>query len=233
AAGARVTIADRDETRGAALAAELGHGARFAAADVTDAGQLGAAVDAAAEQAPERGLRIAVHCAGIGWVERTLATDGSPASLESFQDVIAINLVGTFNALRLSAARMADNEPEGEDGHRGVIVNTASVAAFDGQIGQIAYSASKGGIVGMTLPAARDLSVIGVRVNAIAPGIFDTPLLAALPEPARRSLSASVPFPKRLGSPGEYAALALHMVANDMLNGEVVRLDGALRMAPR
>jgi 3-hydroxyacyl-CoA dehydrogenase/3-hydroxy-2-methylbutyryl-CoA dehydrogenase len=231
AEGAHVTIADLNAEKGDALAAELGDRALFVPADVTKPDELQTAVDAAAERGGARGLRISVHCAGIGWAERTVTRSG-PAQLQPFETVIAINLVGTFNALRLSAAKMAGNEPE-EDGERGVCVNTASIAAYDGQIGQIAYSASKGGVVGMTLPAARDLSSLGIRVNTIAPGLFDTPLLAALPEEARAALGAGVPFPKRLGRPDEYADLAAHIIANGMLNGEVIRLDGALRMPPR
>jgi NAD(P)-dependent dehydrogenase (short-subunit alcohol dehydrogenase family) len=221
--GAHVVIADIDEERGPALADELG--GAFVRADVTQADQLEAAVAAV------DGLRISVHCAGIGWAERTVSPRG-PHRLDAFQRVIAVNLVGTFNALRLSAAAMAANEPDA-GGERGVCVNTASIAAYDGQIGQAAYAASKGGVVGMTLPVARDLSRVGIRVCTIAPGLFDTPLLAALPEEARTALGASIPFPPRLGDPAEYGALACHIVENGMLNGEVIRLDGALRMAPK
>ena len=227
ARGAQVVIADVNAEKGEALAGELG--ARFMQADVTQADQVEAAVAAAAE-APG-GLRISMHCAGVGWAERVAHKRG-PHNLEMFEKVIAINLVGTFNALRLAAAAMSSNEP-GENDERGVCVNTASIAAYDGQIGQIAYSASKGGVVGMTLPAARDLSGVGIRVNTIAPGLFDTPLLAALPEEARTALGQTIPFPKRLGLPDEYAALALHVIENSMLNGETIRLDGALRMAPK
>jgi NAD(P)-dependent dehydrogenase (short-subunit alcohol dehydrogenase family) len=225
--GATVLIADLDEEKGEALAAELGAG--FAKADVRKAEELEAAVGRAA-QAPG-GLRISMHCAGVGWAERTVTSRGAHA-LQPFETVIAINLIGTFNALRLAAAAMVANEPDGE-GERGVCVNTASIAAYDGQIGQIAYAASKGGVVGMTLPAARDLSRNGIRVNTIAPGLFDTPLLGALPQEARDALGASIPFPPRLGRPAEYGALACHIVENTMLNGEVVRLDGALRMPPK
>jgi len=221
--GARVTIADIDEERGRALAAELG--GAFVRADVTQADQLEAAVAAVDD------LRISVHCAGIGYAERTVTPRG-PHALEPFERVIAINLVGTFNALRLSAAAMAANEPDAT-GERGVCVNTASIAAYDGQIGQAAYSASKGGVVGMTLPIARDLARFAIRVCTIAPGLFDTPLLASLPEEARTALGASIPFPPRLGDPAEYGALACHIIENGMLNGEVIRLDGALRMAPK
>jgi NAD(P)-dependent dehydrogenase (short-subunit alcohol dehydrogenase family) len=223
AGGARVTIADLNAERGEALAAELGAG--FAACDVTDADQVEAAVRAAGE------LRISVCCAGVGWAEKTAGRRG-PHSFEPFQTVITVNLIGTFNVLRLAAAAMLGNEPDGE-GERGVCINTASIAAYDGQIGQLAYSASKGGIVGMTLPAARDLAQSGIRVVTIAPGLFDTPLLAGLPEEARVALGEQVPHPHRLGRPDEYGELAAHIVENPMLNGEVIRLDGALRMPPR
>jgi 3-hydroxyacyl-CoA dehydrogenase/3-hydroxy-2-methylbutyryl-CoA dehydrogenase len=227
--GARVVIADLSEERGSALARELGDRASFVAADVTDAESVGAAVDAAA--GADGGLRISICCAGIGWGERIAGKRG-PHALEPFETVIKVNLIGTFNVLRLAAAAMLANAPAAS-GERGVCVNTASIAAFDGQIGQVAYSASKGAIVGMTLPAARDLAVAGVRVCTIAPGTFDTPLLGALAEPSRRALGEAVPFPSRLGRPAEFAALAAHIVENEMLNGEVIRLDGALRMAPR
>jgi 3-hydroxyacyl-CoA dehydrogenase / 3-hydroxy-2-methylbutyryl-CoA dehydrogenase len=221
--GARVVIADVNEEKGAALADELG--ATFVRTDVTDADAVAAAVAAA------RDLRISVCCAGVGWAERTVTKRG-PHALDPFERVIRINLIGTFNVLRQAAAAMAEAEPTA-GGERGVCVQTASIAAFDGQIGQIAYSASKGGIVGLTLPAARDLASLGIRVCTIAPGLFDTPLLAALPEPAREALGAAVPFPPRLGKPEEYAALAVHIVENAVLNGETIRLDGALRMAPK
>ncbi|MCW3067314.1 MAG: 3-hydroxy-2-methylbutyryl-CoA dehydrogenase [Solirubrobacterales bacterium] len=223
AAGAQVTIADVNEEKGAALATELG--ARFVRADVTDADSVAAAVGTVQD------LRISVCCAGVGWAERTVTRRG-PHQLEPFETVIRINLIGTFNVLRHAAAAMAEREPLA-DGERGVCIQTASIAAFDGQIGQISYSASKGGIVGMTLPAARDLASLGIRVCTIAPGLFDTPLLAGLPEPAREALGAQVPFPRRLGQPAEYAALAVHIVENAVLNGETIRLDGALRMAPK
>jgi NAD(P)-dependent dehydrogenase (short-subunit alcohol dehydrogenase family) len=226
AAGANVTIADVDSGRGSALAEELG--AEFITTDVTQEADVAAAVRHAAGN---DGLRVSVSCAGIGPAEKTAGRKG-PHDLALFERVIAINLVGSFNVLRLAAAKMLDNAPDGE-GQRGVHINTASIAAFDGQIGQVAYSASKGGIVGLTLPAARDLAQSGIRVCAIAPGLFDTPLLAGLPEEVRSSLGATVPNPPRLGRPDEYAALALHIVSNTMLNGEVIRLDGALRMAPR
>jgi NAD(P)-dependent dehydrogenase (short-subunit alcohol dehydrogenase family) len=225
--GAAVTIADIDAERGAALADELG--ARFVACDVREEEQVQAAVGAAS-QAPG-GLRVSICCAGTGLAQKVAGSRG-PHPLEPFATIIAINLVGTFNVLRLAAAAMLANEPLA-DGERGVCVNTASIAAYDGQIGQIAYSASKGGVVGMTLPAARDLSSLGIRVNTIAPGLFDTPLLAALPQEQRDKLGAGIPFPSRLGRPDEYANLAAHIVTNTMINGEVVRLDGALRMPPR
>ena len=229
AAGAQVTIADLNAERGEALASELGGSASFVTADVTDEEAVSAAVDAAA--AGGDGLRVSVCCAGIGWAER-VAHKGGPHNLEFFSNVVKVNLIGTFNVLRLAAASMSQNEPDAE-GERGVCVNTASIAAFDGQIGQIAYAASKGGIVGMTLPAARDMASRGVRVVTIAPGLFDTPLLAALPEEAREALGAGIPFPSRLGRPAEYAQLVEQIVANPMLNGETIRLDGALRMPPK
>ncbi len=228
AAGANVVIADLNAEKGEALADELG--ASFVAADVTDEAAVAAAVGRAAE-AGNDGLRISVCCAGIGWAER-VAHKGGPHNLEFFSNVVKVNLIGTFNVLRFAAAAMSANEPAGE-GERGVCVNTASIAAYDGQIGQIAYAASKGGIVGMTLPAARDMASRGVRVVTIAPGLFDTPLLAALPEEARDSLGAGIPFPSRLGRPEEYAQLVEQIVANPMLNGETIRLDGALRMPPK
>jgi NAD(P)-dependent dehydrogenase (short-subunit alcohol dehydrogenase family) len=220
-------VADVNQEKGTALAEELG--LRFAACDVRDEGQVESAVQSAAQA--EGGLRIAVCCAGIGWAQKVAGSKG-PHPLLPFQTIIEINLIGTFNSLRFAAASMIGNEP-GEDGERGVCVHTASIAAFDGQVGQIAYSASKGGVVGMTLPAARDLAQYGIRVNTIAPGLFDTPLLAALPEEARQKLGAGVPYPQRLGAPAEYAQLACQIVENRMLNGETIRLDGALRMPPR
>ncbi len=227
--GARVVIADLNSETGSALAAELGNAVRFVKTNVTDEGSVQAAVQEAITTFG--GLHILINCAGIGSAERVLGKSG-PASLESFTKVIQVNLVGTFNAIRLAAAAIAHNQPN-EGGERGVIINTASVAAFDGQIGQAAYSASKGGIVGMTLPIARELARHGIRVMTIAPGIFDTPLLAGLPEPARASLGQQVPFPPRLGRPDEYAALAKHIIENEMLNAEVVRLDGGIRMGPK
>jgi len=226
-AGAQVTIADVNADRGLGVAEELG--ARFAACDVREEDQVEAAIETAAEA--DGGLRISVCCAGTGWAQKVAGSKG-PHPLLPFETIVQINLIGTFNVLRLAATAMLRTEPDGE-GERGVCVNTASIAAYDGQIGQVAYAASKGGVVGLTLPAARDLAQSGIRVVTIAPGLFDTPLLAALPEEARTALGRSVPFPPRLGRPDEYAALALHIVQNRMLNGETVRLDGALRMAPR
>lgn len=227
--GAKVVLLDRNEKLGESYAAELGENARFAKADVTSEEDVQAAVDLAKSEFG--GLHININCAGVGNAMRTVSKKG-PMPLNQFNIVIQINLIGTFNCIRLAATAMAENEP-GEEGQRGVVVNTASVAAFDGQIGQAAYSASKGGIVGMTLPIARDLSGIGIRVNTIAPGLFDTPLLAGLPEENRKALGAMVPFPKRLGRPDEYAQLACQIVENDMLNGETIRLDGAIRMQPK
>ncbi len=227
AQGAALTIADINAEKGEALAGELG--AAFVACDVREEDQVQAAVEAAAQA--DGGLRISVCCAGAGFAQK-LAGSRGPHALEPFAVIIAINLIGTFNVLRFASSAMLANEPL-EDGERGVCVNTASIAAYDGQVGQVAYSASKGGVVGMTLPAARDLSSAGVRVVTIAPGLFDTPLLAMLPSEARESLGKSIPFPPRLGLPAEYAQLAAHIVENRMLNGEVIRLDGALRMAPR
>jgi 3-hydroxyacyl-CoA dehydrogenase/3-hydroxy-2-methylbutyryl-CoA dehydrogenase len=227
--GAHVVIADLNEERGSALARELGERTSFALADVTDADAVQKAVGQATGQ--PGGLRISVCCAGIGWAQRVASKRG-PHALEPFETVIRVNLIGTFNVLRLAAQAMIDSEPT-PAGERGVCVNTASIAAFDGQIGQISYSASKGGIVGMTLPAARDLANVGIRVCTIAPGTFDTPLLGALPEETRQALAAAIPFPSRLGHPDEFAALVAHIAENEMLNGEVIRLDGALRMPPR
>ncbi|HWC26317.1 MAG TPA: SDR family NAD(P)-dependent oxidoreductase [Solirubrobacteraceae bacterium] len=227
--GAHVVIADLDAERGAALAARLGDRAAFAAADVTQPDGLEQAVARATRAAG--GLRISIHCAGVGHAERIARARGVHRA-ETFERVVAVNLVGTFHALRLASAAMLANEP-GREGERGVIVNTASIAAFEGQVGQVAYAASKGGVAALTLPAARDLADAGIRVCAIAPGLFDTPLLAGLPAEARTRLAASIPFPRRLGMPAEFAQLACHIAENEMLNGEVIRLDGALRMAPR
>ena len=228
AGGASVVICDLNAEKGEALAAELGERAQFVEANVLEPDQVQAAVDAATSGGE---LRISVCCAGIGWAQRTVSKQG-PHDLEIFSNVVKVNLIGTFNVLRLAATAMAANEPDA-GGERGVCVNTASIAAFDGQIGQVAYAASKGGIVGLTLPAARDLAGRGVRVVTIAPGLFDTPLLAALPAEQREALGAGIPFPSRLGLPDEYADLVGAIVANPMLNGETIRLDGALRMPPR
>jgi NAD(P)-dependent dehydrogenase (short-subunit alcohol dehydrogenase family) len=229
AGGAKAVIADRDEDRGQALARELGSAAVFARTDVTSSEDVQAALDAAARLGP---VRVAVSCAGVGWAKRTLERDGSPHDLEIFRTIIGVNLVGTFNVLRLAASVMARNEPD-EGGERGVVVNTASVAAFDGQIGQIAYAASKAGVAGMTLPAARDLAPVGVRVLTIAPGIFETPMLGLLPDEARQALLKNVVFPKRLGQPSDYASLVAHLVENSYLNGETIRIDASLRMPPK
>lgn len=228
-AGANVVIADLNAEKGEALVSELGDRARFVEANVTDEEAVQAAVDSAAEI--DGGLRIAVGCAGIGWAQRVTGKQG-PHPLDLFRNVVEVNLVGMFNVLRLATTAMNGNEPDAE-GERGVFVATASVAAFEGQVGQIAYAASKGGIVGMTLPAARDLASRGIRVLTIAPGLFDTPLLAALPEEARQALGASIPFPSRLGRPEEFAHLVGAIAENPMLNGETIRLDGAIRMAPK
>ncbi|MFD7757708.1 3-hydroxyacyl-CoA dehydrogenase [Streptomyces sp. NPDC059757] len=225
AGGARVVVLDLPTSDGESVAKEIG--ATFVAGDVTDPAAVTAAVEAATVLAP---LRITVNCAGIGGAGRTVGKDG-PYDLDRFRKVVEVNLIGTFNVIRLAARAMTGNEPV--DGDRGVIVNTASVAAFDGQIGQCAYSASKGGIVGMTLPITRDLAKSSIRVMTIAPGLFETPLLGRLPQEARDSLGAQVPHPSRLGLPVEYAQLAEAVITNPMLNGETIRLDGAIRMAPR
>ncbi|MFS8640141.1 MAG: 3-hydroxyacyl-CoA dehydrogenase [Symbiobacteriaceae bacterium] len=227
--GANVVIADINHEAGQAVAAKIGQRARFVPTDVTDPESVQQAVRTAVESFG--GLHGAINCAGIAIAEKVLGRNG-PHDLDRFRRVIEVNLVGTFNVIRLAAAVMAEAEPNAE-GERGVIVNTASVAAFDGQIGQPAYSASKGGVAAMTLPVARELARYGIRVVAIAPGIFDTPMMAGLPEPARKSLEQQVPFPSRLGRPREYALLVRHIIENPMLNGEVIRLDGALRMGPR
>ena len=227
-AGAHVVIADLPSSQGENVAAELGDRARFVAADVRSEAEVAAALDAAEQAGP---VRSVIHCAGRGGAVRLVEKDGSAGSLELYSEVVAVNLIGTFNVLRLAAARMAKNEPR--DGDRGVCVLTASVAAYEGQIGQIPYASSKAGIVGMTIVAARDLASKQIRVCTIAPGTFDTPLLARLPEEVKASLANTVPHPSRLGAPDEYARLALHIVENGMLNGETIRLDGAIRMAPR
>ena len=223
---AHVVIVDLPSSSGAQAAEQLG--AAFAPADVTSEADVSAALDIAARLGP---VRVAVNCAGIGTPGRVISGRGAVLPLEQFSRVVAVNLVGTFNVIRLAAERIAATDEI--DGERGVIVNTASVAAFDGQVGQAAYAASKGGVVGMTLPIARDLADRKIRVMTIAPGLFKTPMLAGLPEDAQASLGAQVPHPSRLGDPDEYAALVEHIVANPMLNGEVIRLDGAIRMAPR
>ncbi|SES44800.1 NAD(P)-dependent dehydrogenase, short-chain alcohol dehydrogenase family [Pedococcus cremeus] len=227
AAGASVVILDLPSSPGKALAEEFGDHVRFAPADVRDEAQVQAAIDATRELGT---LRIVVNCAGVGTPGRVVGKRG-PLPLEDFKNVIDINLVGTFNVLRLGAAAMLDNEPV--DGDRGVVVMTASIAAYDGQIGQAAYAASKGGVVGLTLSAARDLADKAIRVMTVAPGTFETPMLSGLPGDVKAVLEAQVPHPSRLGSPDEYASLVAHIVDNPMLNGEVIRLDGALRMPPR
>ena len=228
-AGASVVIVDLSSSDGEVVAKDLGDRALFAAADVTNEDDVKAAVQAAVDGFG--GLHIVVNCAGVGFPGRVLARDGDPTDLERFEFVVKVNLIGTFNVIRLAAAQIAKEDPDGEE--RGVIVNTASIAAFDGQIGQAAYAASKGGIVGMTLPIARDLASKQIRCVSIAPGTFDTPMLAGLPEEARQKLAEGIPHPHRLGSPPEFAALVRHIVENPMLNGETIRLDGALRMPPR
>ncbi|MEI7691119.1 MAG: 3-hydroxyacyl-CoA dehydrogenase [Actinomycetes bacterium] len=228
AAGANVVIADVNPEKGEPLAEELG--IPFVQTDVREEDQVQAAVDKAAEA--EGGLRIAVSCAGTG-IPIKVASSKGPHPLDAFKVIIDINLIGTFNLMRLAAFSMLTNNEPDEEGERGVCINTASVAAFEGQVGQIAYSASKGGVVAMTITAARDLADKGIRVNTIAPGLFDTPLLGALPEDKRAALGAQVPFPSRLGRPEEYAQLAQQIAENPMLNGETIRLDGAIRMAPR
>jgi NAD(P)-dependent dehydrogenase (short-subunit alcohol dehydrogenase family) len=227
--GARVVIVDMNAEKGEALVAELGEAnASFVRADVASADDVTAAVETARQLGE---LRVAVNCAGVGWAARTLKKDGTPHDFELFRKVIEINLIGSFNVLRLAASAMSANPLV--DGERGVIVNTASIAAFDGQIGQAAYAASKGGVVGMTLPIARDLAPLGIRVMTIAPGTFNTPMVAGLPEEVQKALAAGIPNSSRLGDPMEYGALVKHIVENPYLNGEVIRLDGALRMPPK
>lgn len=228
-AGAKAVIVDRDQSKGEALVGELGDAAAFVHTDVTDPAQVEVAVDTAASMGP---LRIVVNCAGIGWASRVVDKAGNPHDFDVFKKVTEINVFGTFNVMRIGAAAIAKTDPV-EDGERGLIVNTASVAAFDGQIGQIAYAASKGAVVSMTLPAARDLASLGIRVLTIAPGTFDTPMLALLPQERRDALAANIPFPKRLGAPEDFAALVAHMAENAYLNGETIRLDGAIRMPPK
>ena len=226
-AGATVVVLDRDQAKGEKVAAEID--GKFAPADVTSEDDVSAAVSVATALAP---LRSCIHCAGIGWAERTLNRAGDPHSLDTFRKVLEINLIGTFNVLRLAASGMSGNDPN-EQGERGVIVNTASIAAYDGQIGQAAYSASKGGVVALTLTAARDLAAVGIRVCTIAPGLIDTPLLGGLPADARDALAQSVLFPKRLGDPDDFASLAMEIVRNGYLNGEVIRMDAGIRMPPK
>lgn len=226
--GARVVLADVNDASGARLESELGGNARFVHVDVTDESSINKALEKASELGTLRGV---VNAAGIVLAEKVLGRNG-PHALDAFARIVQVNLSGTFNVIRLASSLMSTLEAAAS-GERGVIVNTASVSAFDGQIGQAAYSASKGGIVAMTLPIARELARYGIRVMTIAPGIFDTPLMASLPQAARDSLATQVPFPPRLGNPSEYAALVKHIIENEMLNGEVIRLDGAIRMAPR
>jgi NAD(P)-dependent dehydrogenase (short-subunit alcohol dehydrogenase family) len=228
-AGASAVIVDLSSSDGETVAKELGEKTLFHAADVTDEAEVGAAIEAGAEAFG--GLHIVVNCAGVGFPGRVLTREGEPTDLDRFEFVVRVNLIGTFNVVRMAAAQIAKGDPEGEE--RGVIVNTASIAAFDGQIGQAAYSASKGGIVGMTLPIARDLASKQIRCVTIAPGTFDTPMLAGLPEEARAKLAEGIPHPHRLGKPEEFALMVRQIVENPMLNGEVIRLDGALRMPPR
>jgi NAD(P)-dependent dehydrogenase (short-subunit alcohol dehydrogenase family) len=227
--GASAVIVDLPRSRGDSAASELGDKVRFVPGDVTVEREVQSAIDVAVRDLG--GLQIVVNCAGVGWPGRVLTNDGNPIDLERFEAVVRINLIGTFNVIRLAAAVMARAEPDGEE--RGVIINTSSVAAFEGQIGQAAYSASKGGVASMTLSVARDLASKLIRCVAIAPGIFDTPMMASFSEEVRQSLARSVPHPRRLGTPEEFAALVRHVVENPMLNGGVIRLDGALRMAPR
>jgi len=227
--GGKAVIVDRPNSKGAELVAELGGRTIFTPADVTSEAEVQAAIAAAAKAFGT--INVVVNCAGIGTANRTV-TKAGPFPLELFEITIKVNLIGTFNVIRLAAQQMSTNE-RNDEGERGVIVNTASVAAFDGQIGQAAYSASKGGVVGMTLPIARDLASLGIRVCTIAPGTFDTPMLAMAPDNVRQALAAQIPFPSRLGRPAEFAALARHIVENSMLNGETIRLDGSIRMAPR
>ncbi len=229
AAGATVVLFDRDEVRAKATASDMGGDTGYVAGDVGDPEAVQRAVEMASADC---NFRIAVSCAGIGWAQRIIGRNGEPHDFDAFKAVVNVNLIGTFNVMRLAASGISKTEPL-EDGERGVIVNTASVAAFEGQIGQISYSASKGGVVGMTVPAARDLSPVGIRVNTIAPGLMDTPLLGLLPEENRKALGAGVLFPKRLGLPAEFAQLVVAIAENPYLNGETIRLDGGLRMPPK
>jgi NAD(P)-dependent dehydrogenase (short-subunit alcohol dehydrogenase family) len=226
--GVVVTIADLQDDKGKALADEIG--GSFAHADITDTDEVQAAVELANAYG---NLRIVANCAGIGWAQRTVDRNGGPADLGAFEKVVLINVVGTFNVIRLAASAMSQNEPVGDDGERGVMANIASVAAFDGQIGQASYSAAKGGIVGMTLPVARDLSAAGIRVCTVAPGTIDTPMFAFASEDTKEGLGSAVPVPKRMGQPEEVASLMLEIFRNSYLNGEVIRIDGAIRMPPK
>ena len=230
AAGATVTIVDRDLAGGEQLAKALGDRARVVEADVTDPGEVAEAVAVAADGVP---LRIAVSCAGLGPSKRVIDRNNVPHDLETFAFVVGVNLIGTFNVLRLAAAQMGSSSDPLDDGERGVIVNTASIAAYEGQIGQTAYAASKGGVIGLTLPAARDLAAAGIRVVTVAPGTFDTPLMASFSDEVRATLSGTIPFPRRMGEPAEFGALVRHIAENRYLNGEVIRLDGAVRMPPK
>ncbi|HBC20295.1 MAG TPA: 3-hydroxyacyl-CoA dehydrogenase [Alcanivorax sp.] len=230
AKGGKVMILDRDDKRGPEVAAELGANAAFVQTDVTDEESVKAAIDATVEKFGA--IHVCVNCAGVGSAMKTVGRENKPHDLGVFNMVVKINLIGTFNVARLAAAAMAENEP-GEDNERGLIVNTASVAAFDGQVGQVAYAATKGGVVGMTLPIARDLAPLGIRCNTIAPGIFNTPLMNAAPDKVKQPLIEMTQFPKRLGNPAEYAQLVCHMIENSFLNGETIRIDGGIRMQPR
>lgn len=230
AQGGRVMILDRDAERAATVAADLGDNAGSVACDVTDAASVEAAIKATLDKFGA--LHVCVNCAGVGSAMKTVGRENKPHDLGVFEMVVKINLIGTFNVTRLAAAAMAENAP-GEDNERGLVVNTASVAAFDGQVGQVAYSATKGGVVGMTLPIARDLAPLGIRCNTIAPGIFNTPLMNAAPDKVKQPLIEMTQFPKRLGHPPEFAALVCHMIENTFMNGETIRLDGAIRMQPR
>jgi NAD(P)-dependent dehydrogenase (short-subunit alcohol dehydrogenase family) len=228
--GAKVAILDLGRSKGADVAKSIGGGAIFCEADVASEEQVTAALDRAVGEFG--GIHAAVNCAGIGTAGRTVDKTGKPFDLKLFELTLRVNLVGTFNVIRLAAARMTQNQPNAEN-ERGVVVNTASVAAFEGQIGQCAYSASKGGVVGMTLPIARDLAAVGIRVNTIAPGLFGTPMLMMMPQEARDYLASQIPFPRRLGNPAEFAGLACHIIENPMINGETIRIDGAIRMQPK
>ncbi|MCG8439563.1 3-hydroxyacyl-CoA dehydrogenase [Alcanivorax sp. S6407] len=230
AKGGKVMILDLNEEQGLAVAAELGDNAAFVKTDVTDEASVQAAIAATLDKFGA--VHVAVNCAGVGSAMKTVGRENKPHDLGVFSKVVQINLIGTFNVTRLAAAAMAENEP-GEDNERGLVVNTASVAAFDGQVGQVAYSATKGAVVGMTLPIARDLAPLGIRCNTIAPGIFNTPLMNAAPDKVKQPLIEMTQFPKRLGNPEEYGQLVCHMIENKFLNGETIRIDGGIRMQPR